>query len=484
MHRLHCSSLRFALMLALLAAQGPALAARLDPGLPDRLAGLDVAGAVEVIVTFEGEGPPDGQDLALLSGLGLKGITLRGLPVAGVLATGGQVQALLASGQVRSVWFNAPLQYEGGGAASTADVKQAHTGSPVHGRGMPYSGRGVGVLVNDSGVDGKHRDLRYPEHVVQNVAGRVDLHAATALGPVSYTEDVADTDQAGGHGTLVAGIVGGTGHVSDRGRFKGVAPGADIIGYGSGPGLSTLDALGGFDYALTHQFEYNIRVIAGSFGNSADTGTPFDPDDPVNVATKALADRGVVVVFPAGNAGSAEATITGNFKKAPWVVTVGAGDNGGGLSVYSSRGSNGNRGRVQVGGEVYHWVDRPTVTAPEASADPGRVGTSMAAPHVSGIVALMLEANPALSWREVKRILQETATRIPGRTAWEAGAGHANAHAAVQAALGAGDPGATVHLNRRLDGRAAGPSTAGDRSGTGSTHVRGSGPVRTETGDG
>jgi subtilisin family serine protease len=41
-------------------------------------------------------------------------------------------------------------------------------------------------------------------------------------------------------------------------------------------------------------------------------------------------------------------------------------------------------------------------------------GTSMSAPHVSGIVALMLEANPGMDWRDVKRVLQETASNIPG----------------------------------------------------------------------
>ena len=126
-----------------------------------------------------------------------------------------------------------------------------------------------------------------------------------------------NTDILGGHGTHVAGTVGGNGAMSS-GLHAGVAPGADIIGYGSGAALFILDTLGGFDYALTHQFDYNIRVISNSFGNNGDVGTPFNPDDPTNIATKKLADRGVITVFSSGNSGSGECQITGNFKKAPW----------------------------------------------------------------------------------------------------------------------------------------------------------------------
>ncbi|XQF92675.1 hypothetical protein ACOBV9_16680 [Pseudoalteromonas espejiana] len=56
-------------------------------------------------------------------------------------------------------------------------------------------------------------------------------------------------------------------------------------------------------------------MISNSFGSTSDTGTDFNPDHPTNVATKQLSDNGVIVVFSAGNSGSGESTITGNFKK-------------------------------------------------------------------------------------------------------------------------------------------------------------------------
>lgn len=269
------------------------------------------------------------------------------------------------------------------------------------------------------------------------------------------------------------------------GKHAGVAPGADIIGYGSGAALFILDTLGGFDYALTHQYTYNIRVISNSFGNTGDVGTEFNPDDPTNIATKALADNGIITVFSAGNSGSGESTITGNFKKAPWVITVAAGDKQGELADFSSRGVKGAEPKtVVVDGEVFNWEDRPTVTAPGVDVISARAstsslgglsaqddidmieaahlpyytvssGTSMAAPHVSGIVALLLEADPTLTWRDVKSVLQLTATPMAGYEAWETGAGYVNAHAAVKAVKeGSEIFGDTVKLNRDFNANA------------------------------
>src|SRR6185503_17603681 len=58
-------------------------------------------------------------------------------------------------------------------------------------------------------------------------------------------------------------------------------------------------------------------------------------------------------------------------------------------------------------------------------------GTSMATPYIAGVVALMLDADPPLSPHEIREILTSTATRMPGREEWEAGAGFVNAYAAI-----------------------------------------------------
>lgn len=459
-------------------------ARRLDLQLERVLPTLAANEPVEVIISFNGDGPLTTAQSQRLAALGLKGINMRALPIAGALATPAQIQALLAMPDVRSVWLNAPLEYDNKEATQITGVDRLRTDSSLrNAAGLPYTGKGIGVVVNDSGIDGTHSDLQYPAHVVQNVAAQTNLYALDSQLPISYIEGVANTDLGGGHGTHCAGIIGGSGASSPGGDFEGVAPGASIIGYGSGAALFVLDTIGGFDYALTHQAQYNIRVISNSFGNTGDVGTEFDPDDPTNIATKKLSDRGVVVVFSAGNSGPGEATITGNFKKAPWVVTVAAGDKGGELADFSSRGETGKGGTVTVDGEQYTWADRPTVTSPgvdivSTRASLGTIdklaaqqdvevlgpalaarythmsGTSMAAPHVAGIVALMLEANPRMSWREVKQILQQTATNIPGNEAWEAGAGYVNAHDAVKASLGATGFGNTLNINRTFNANA------------------------------
>ncbi|MFQ3250929.1 MAG: serine protease AprX [Glaciecola sp.] len=468
-----------------LGLMSPSLSAKsFGPELENLVANAAVEDVFEVIVTFEGEGPITPERINILESAGVTGgVSFKKLPIVGVTATKAQIQQIYASDEVRSVWYNAPLSLENDGGTQITGVDRLRADSTMRNQGMPYSGRGIGVVVNDSGVDGTHSDIKFPNHVIQNVLAQTNLHSLSDILPITYQEDTANTDIAGGHGSHVAGIIGGNGAMS-AGKYQGVAPGAKIIGYGSGAGLFILDTIGGFDYALTHQYDYNIRVISNSFGSTSDTGTDFNPDHPTNVATKALSDNGVVVVFSAGNSGSGEATITGNFKKAPWVITVAAGDKEGRLADFSSRGVKDKGGDVMVGNEMFRWEDRPTVTGPGVDiistraslsslsalsiADDSEVmapnhvpyytsmsGTSMSAPHVAGIVALMLEANPNLTWREVKAILQETATNMPGRETWEVGAGYANAYAAVKSVVDQSlNFGSTTKIERNFNAKA------------------------------
>ncbi len=452
----------------------------------ERIAALGDAELLEVIVSFHGDGPVTAERLRLLESMGLSGLHLQRLPMVGVLATRAQIAQIKQLPGVRSVRWNAPLTLEDDIARELTSVDQAQAAPELrNAQGEPITGKGVTILINDSGVDATHPDLQFGTKVVANALGYANLRSLVGgMAPFTPIEGVPNTDVGGSHGTHVAGIAGGDGSASE-GRFAGAAKGASIAGYGSGLVLLVLDTLGGFDYALKlldEAPELNLRIVSNSFGNTGDVGTCFDPDDPTNIATKALADRGVIVVFSAGNAGSGQDTITGNFKKAPWVIAAANGEKSGLLAPSSSRGSLANPSyTVEVDGETYLVEDRPTVVTPGTNyiaaraiaADPftpldtqddidsgeipmelipfytRKTGTSMAAPHLAGLTALLLEANPALTWREVKQIFKQTATNLPGYAPWQVGAGFANAEAALAMALSLRDDyGKTNHTQR------------------------------------
>jgi serine protease AprX len=220
------------------------------------------------------------------------------------------------------------------------------------------------------------------------------------------------------------------------------------VGLGAGETLLVLTALESFDWVLAHRAQYGIRVISNSWGTSGS----FSPNDPINVASQAAHDAGLVVVFAAGNSGPGQNTLN-PYCVAPWVICVAAGlKDGRTLADFSSRGIPGD--------PLYH----PTLTAPgvdiaAARASTGLVidtffaadvsdlgtdavyyaaasGTSMATPHVSGTAALILEANPALTPDQVKSALQASATPMPGYASYEVGAGYLNAYRAVTMVLG------------------------------------------------
>ena len=476
-------ALRISAIAAGLLASGVALAdAQLDPQLVQKLAAAGAGDELQVVVSYGQSGPVTAGQVAALKALGIsKGITMRRLPIAGALATPAEIRALAQRSDVVSIYWNAPLRYfdqEANGLSGAART----VGNPGdYGRAIPFSGRGVAVEINDSGIDATHLDLQYGNHVVQNTQALTNLAAYDSMLPITYVEGVPNTDSGSGHGTHCAGIVGGTGARSN-GLYRGVAPGASLVGYGSGGVLLILDAVGGLDYAATNQFSYSspIRVVSNSWGSS---GT-FDPLDPVSIATYELYKRGIVSVFAAGNSGPGEDTHN-PYAQAPWVISVGASEKDAVLTSFSSRGKRGESSTFTTpDGKSWTHINQPTVVAPgvdiistrdlagalpplEAQHDADTLdpaylpfythmsGTSMATPHVAGIVALMLEANPNLTPAQVKDLLERTATNMTGRIFWEAGAGHVNAYEAVAAAAGLRtDYGATVNSLRTFNANA------------------------------
>lgn len=304
-----------------------------------------------------------------------------------------------------------------------------------------YSGSGIGVAILDSGIDGSHTDVRYPQRTIQNV--KIECVDPSCESYV-YVEGVENTDTSSGHGTHVAGIAAGDGSSRSDRWFAGMAPGANLVGIGVGDTIFIIEALAGFDYILEHKNKYNIRVVNASWGSTGE----YDENNAVNQATKILHDRGVTVVFAAGNSGPGENTLN-PYSIAPWVIGVGAAaKDGKTLADFSSRGVPGDA------------LKHPTLTAPGvaivsaksstpvvtgASVDVNSSyamlsGTSMAAPFVSGTIAEMLQGNPGLSPDDIKAKLASSAVAMPGYEAYKVGAGYLAADRAVASATGRSMP--------------------------------------------
>ncbi len=475
---------RLALAAAAFAVSSPALAdAEIGAALGERLLSALPDDQLEIVVSYGQSGPLTDAQIADLQLIGIeRGVLMRSLPIAGALATPAEIRTLAGRDDVVSIHLNRPLRYFNAEARQLTGAARVFENPGEFGRAVPYSGHGVTVVVNDSGIDATHPDLKLGQNVVENAQGLTNLSAWSGLLPVTWLEGQPNTELGSGHGTHCAGTVGGTG-AGSGGRYRGAAPGADIVGYGSGGVLLILDAIGGFDYALTHQFSFDhpIRVISNSWGSSG----KFDPTDPVNIASYEAYKRGIVSVFAAGNDGSGEDTHN-PYAQAPWVISVGASEKDAVLTDFSSRGKRGEHATFTMpDGREWTYYNEPTIVAPGvdivstraltgalpllaseqdvATLEPAELpyytvmsGTSMATPHVAGVVALMLEANPDLRPLEVTDILQRTATNMTGRLEWEAGAGHVNAHAAVAMAAGLRDDyGSTVNALRSFHASAS-----------------------------
>lgn len=443
-------------------------AATLSPSLKTKITNLtDSASVGTVIVAFNTNNGLNDSHLNLLRGLGIsKGLTLPRLGMVAISATVLQVKSLVANPSVRSVWANERLHYLDKEARTLTGVERLRTDSAFTraNGGLPVSGKGdFSVVINDSGIDATHPDLQLGKNVVQNIQILTDTETLTGFTSLTVIENLPNTDLNVGHGTHCAGIVGGTGQQSG-GLYAGVAPGAKLIGTGSGAVLFVLNALGGFEWSIANQPLYGIRVISNSYGGSG----AFDPNDPINIASKLAHDYNITVVFAAGNSGPGRDTHN-PYGKAPWVISVGAGTKEGGLASFSSRGVS--KEERLANSDPNDDFDAPTIVAPgtgrefesnaskfsaayvstrsksnvfangltdDTEISPAYLpfytqisGTSMATPYIAGVVALMLDADPTLSPDEIKQILTGTASRMPGYDEWEVGAGYVNAYAAV-----------------------------------------------------
>jgi serine protease AprX len=425
----------------------------IDPELALGLNLLPDSSAINVFVIFYQM--PTEDDLNALRDAGIVGGTrFRNLPMIIVNATRSQIAAISTLPSVRSIYSNKTFEFFADDTRVITGQRSVMNDQRLTSRnnGMPVSGRGVTVAVIDTGIDATHTDLAYGQQVIQNVRVADLQGSAPAFIYPTAAEGLNDSDLTMGHGTLVASVIAGSGAASAN-YYGGMAPGAKLLGI-SGGDASLFFVLSAMDYVLSHRADQNIRVVNCSFGISG----VFDVNDPVNVATRVLHDSGISVVFSAGNRGDQPNSLN-PYSVAPWVIGVGATTKAGSLCGFSSRGAAGYGsfsptlvapGQAIVGaratginvvgtsglsaGLVSPDNDLQTIPPAYLPRYTSSSGTSFAAPHVAGTIALMLEANPALNVDQIKAILQDTATPMLGYSRYEVGAGWLNAYAAVQSA--------------------------------------------------
>jgi serine protease AprX len=299
-------------------------------------------------------------------------------------------------------------------------------------------GTGVGVAVIDSGIT-PHAAL----------SSRIVANVSFVQGDPSPTDGY-------GHGTHVAGIIAGNGGpaAAVTPLYKGgIAPGARLVNVrvlGNDGSGYTSDVIAGIEWVIAHKGQYNIRVINLSLGHPVMESCATDPlCQEIGRAVQA----GIVVVASAGNYGksSTGGTVLGSIASpgnSPDAITVGAlntwntvgrGDDT--VATFSSRGPTAYDGAVKpdvvAPGVKIISLEAPNALLPTLysnvhTAGTGNnaymylSGTSMAAPIVTGGVALLLQGTPNLTPAQVKLALQIGATYMPDAGLMAAGAGSAN----------------------------------------------------------
>lgn len=272
------------------------------------------------------------------------------------------------------------------------------------------TGKGVLIGIIDTGIDYGHPDLGSGFGIGHKVVGGYDF--------VNNDDDPLDDN---GHGTHVAGIA------AANGELKGVAPDATLMA------IKVLDQYGsGWDSWILAGIEYAVDPDGNPFTDDApdvvnmSLGRTPDEFEPMSEAVNNAVASGISFVIAAGNSG--EYMQIGTPGIAEQAITVAAIDNYDYTAGFSSRGP--------VPGTFYL---KPDVAAPGVSINstfPGATyesldGTSMASPHVTGVVALMRGKHPDWEPVEVKAALMSTARNGGYDKILETGAGIVDAYEAI-----------------------------------------------------
>jgi serine protease AprX len=283
---------------------------------------------------------------------------------------------------------------------------------------MGYHGEGIGVVVIDSGI--------FTDRDFTITPGKPHTRIVVQI---SFNSDTVSDEY--GHGTHVAGIIGGNSGASG-GMYSGIAPKVDLINlkisddYGLAYESDTVNAM---QWVLDHKDEYNIRVLNLSIQSTVPQSYH---DSALDAAAEILWFNGVVVVAASGNFNDGDTynAIQTAPANDPFIITVGATDEKGtsermddSITSFTSFGTTLEgyyKPDIFAPGvdiiSVLSWGSDWRFEHPERVVMDGEYfrlsGTSMAAPMVVGTAALLLQAEPNLTPDQVKYRLTHAAGEV------------------------------------------------------------------------
>jgi serine protease AprX len=272
---------------------------------------------------------------------------------------------------------------------------------------MGWNGSGIGVAVIDSGISPNQ-----------------DTPVSRSM---SFNPNATSVNDFYGHGTHVAGIIAGDGDLSG-GLFKGIAPGVNLISLrvSDDTGMaSEADVVAAIQWVYNNKAAFNIRVVNISLNSTVEQSYHTSP---LAAAVEILWFNGVVVVVSSGNANDNWNYANTAPANDPFVITVGAADEKATTNYSDDSIATYTAWTITADGHLKPEIFAPgsniiSVLSPHSDWDviaPDRVlyssyfrlsGTSMAAPMVTGAVALLLQDEPSLTPDQVKYRLLNATTR-------------------------------------------------------------------------
>jgi serine protease AprX len=467
-----------------------------------------VTGTVGIGLSYDHE--PSEQDIAVLHEMGYSPKWV--IPAVDAILIGAvdaqnitelsQIDGVVMIERYGSVVFYGDIQ--------TMAVKaRTSTDYPESAWQLGVSGKGVNIALTDTGVDSEHPGLEG-----KHVAGfdavcfvHSDLKCTASGG--RETDGSFDPDDGNQHGTACMGMASATGMNADgtQSEFYGSAPNASLVDVrigtdlGAGPFENYVlqqefyeSAMNGLQWIIDNKDTawpgvdeslHGIDIISLSWGITSHEGGGSDGEDMHSRILNEATIAGVTVSNAAGNDGEGNDGLSG-MSSSSLSITVGATDDNNTVSReddtvagYSSRGPRRDNGDGDPINELIPEVSAPgsdIIQAEGCVTDggchndiPGQdasdntytgrgSGTSYATPSVTGVIALMMEANPDLDPMAIKEVLKQTAERKGSPSAPEVdpywnrdfGYGMVDARAAVELALHLGETGQSESIDWTL----------------------------------